>query len=87
MAQPPPITPTTPTEGECAALIAHAVELGVIARTPDQVPTPDELVTIRTELDAALRPGCRALTRLQYACAMAATATDALVACDLLHAE
>ena len=63
--------PAPISDAECDALVAHAVEL---------VGTTDEL---RAELRKTTpRPSCRELSRAAYTCAMAATTTAALVACD-----
>jgi hypothetical protein len=72
------------SERECDDLIAHAVELGTYERAAKQggAPTADDQRALASDLRARLAPGCHALSRTRYACAMAATTLDILDDCD-----
>lgn len=83
----PPAPPPGPSDAECTQLIDHAVALGVTrhretAPSPDKIATVEETAAIRAEVDAELRPGCRALDRAAYRCGLAATTLEAFIACD-----
>jgi hypothetical protein len=77
-------SPGGPTAEECAALIAHATELGareLADRPSEQQPTEAEREQVRASL-APLADECLALTRDAYRCAIEATALSALEACQ-----
>ena len=68
-----------PTDDECDALIAHALDL--------QTPGDAGLESAdRTQLTGEVRDRvltrCRAMPRVAYRCAIAAMTTDAFVGCD-----
>jgi len=75
-----------PSAAECDRLIAHAVDLGMAEqrahRTPERVPTEEQLAKVRAQLHDGYAAACHALTREALACAMAATTLDTLAACD-----
>lgn len=72
-----------PSERECDELVDHAIEIELAARRAQQhakpMPTADELARLRAELRGD--PGCRALSREAYRCAMAAATLAELEAC------
>lgn len=89
--RPPPADPGGPTaeaapsEPECDALITHAVALGIdeqAARSPAARTTESDHEAIRRALHDQFLPGCRAMTRDAYRCAIAAGSLDALAACQ-----
>jgi hypothetical protein len=68
-----------PTDDECDALIAHAIEL----QTPGDAGLDSaERTTLTGEVRARVLARCRATPRATYHCAMAATTTDELTRCD-----
>lgn len=81
----PPIdaAPARVSDEECVRLIDHTLEVGLaLQRTvkpPEYVPTAEQVAEIRAKL-IAQRP-CDALTRAQYACALAAGDQAALYDC------
>jgi hypothetical protein len=80
-----PPSVATPSEQECDALFAHAIELHLaeVKQTkPAQLPTDDELAKLRTELRAQELAACRATTVERYRCAMAATTLAVLSTCQ-----
>jgi hypothetical protein len=77
--------PRPPDDHECDALIAHAVELRMNelpAISDAHVPTAADRDYVQGELRAAFGPECHRVTRAAYQCAMAATTTAELTACD-----
>lgn len=80
----PPDAPG-PDARECEALITHAIELGMAdqraARPADQLPTEADREALRTSL-RPLADECRALPRDTYRCAIAASTTAELTACQ-----
>jgi hypothetical protein len=77
-AAPPPIT-----ADECGAYVDHvlAVALGAMrgTRAADEIPTSEQVATIRAKLVASAP--CRELDRAAWTCAMAAVDQAALYAC------
>jgi len=77
-------SPSAPTEEECAALIAHALDLGArerIGLPAEQQPSDADREHAREAL-APLAEECRTLTRDDYRCAIEATTLAALEACQ-----
>jgi hypothetical protein len=73
----------SPSDDECAALVAHAIELIERERSDKTQLTETDRANIRAQAD--LR--CRAMSRASLTCAQAATTSEALTACDSRDAE
>ena len=77
-----------PDEAECAALVAHVLDLGMAKFRDDArasgkpIPTEEQLSTIRDDLTRELTEGCRSLDPETYRCAMAATDVAGYLACE-----
>jgi hypothetical protein len=79
------VTTPGPSERDCLDLVAHAVEIYVaeVKKTkPTQAPTADETAKIEADLRGHFLAGCRASTLEGQRCAMAATTTTELAACQ-----
>jgi len=78
-----PVAAAPITDAECGQLVDHTLALGMAdqraTKSPDDVPTPDQVDEIRAALLAA-QP-CAQLTRAQLTCAQAATTRAALYRC------
>ena len=75
---------TAPTERECEDLIAHVVAIGMAdlrGKPAGQLPTEAEQAKTAADLREQFLPGCRALARDAYRCALAATTYTELGAC------
>jgi len=74
---------TAPSARECEDLITHAVTLHMAALrekySAEQLPTEADQATLVAELRRD--PGCRALSRDAYRCALAALSIDEIEAC------
>lgn len=76
-------TPATASAGDrCAKLIAHAVELGVAERPPEQQLTAGERATIEAQLRTQLAARCTRLGPRELDCALGARTLAAMQACD-----
>jgi hypothetical protein len=75
----------SPTERECAELVAHAVALGVAEQRkqlpPDQVPTEADQAQLAEELRKQFTPECRAGSREVHRCAIASKTLAELAGC------
>lgn len=68
-----------PTDEECDALIAHAIDL----RTPGDAGIGSaDRATLTGEVRDRVLKRCRAMPRATYRCAIAATTTAAFTGCD-----
>jgi hypothetical protein len=89
--EPPPATKPIETQGtpaavplaadECQLLVRHVVQVALKERPEDQQVSTDEQAKLdwRTAIEA-----CQSMRRDSYECAMAATATTQMAACDHL---
>ena len=75
--------PPAITDAECGAYVDHVLAIALAAmrgtRADDELPTAEQVATIRGELIASAP--CRALTRGELDCALAANDQPALYAC------
>jgi hypothetical protein len=71
-----------PSDGECDALIDHAIELQTPPHASDAGVASDERTKLRGEVRDRVLTRCRAMPRATYRCAMAATTIDAFTGCD-----
>jgi len=72
-------------DGDCHALVAHAIDLRIAEQraAPDAgVATDADQQQVRDQVTQALGAECHGLSREAFRCAIAATTTTALVACD-----
>ena len=87
MSSAPPTAPaSSPLErADCARLLEHYLELELVelgaTRPPEEVPTADQVATIRSEMTASGMDGCVGAPRPPFDCAMAAVDKPALRAC------
>jgi hypothetical protein len=72
----------SPSEQDCVALIAHALELALATRTMDQPLDDAERASVLAGLRQRFASRCRELPSATYRCFMAAATLDALHACD-----
>jgi hypothetical protein len=82
-----PLRPAAPapSERECDELITHAVKLGIddqAARAVEPAASQADHEATRRKLHADFVPGCRALARPAYQCAIAATSLAGLAGCQ-----
>jgi hypothetical protein len=77
------LAPAGPDERECDELITHAVMLGIDeqAAHPEPHATEADHEAVRRTLRDELMPGCRALPRDAFGCAIAATTLAELAGC------
>ena len=72
-------------DNDCTALVAHAIDLRVAEQraVPDAgVASDADLKEVREQVTAALAAECHSLSHEAFRCALSATTTTALVACD-----
>ena len=85
-ARPEPTTPVAPahddqpSEAECDALLAHAFGITVAAIQPP--PSEADRVALHGELRAGFVADCRAGTRADHQCGLAAKSVADLTACQ-----
>jgi hypothetical protein len=73
----------SPTDDECAALVAHAIDLVERERSDKTQLTETDRANTRAQADVR----CRAMSRASFTCAQAATTSEALAACDSRDAQ
>ena len=75
-----------PTAAACDALVDHVLEVGLGEQRakvkPEQAPTAADVAAIRAELAPEMVAACSAYTLEVLACAMAASSSAAIAACD-----
>lgn len=81
-----PLATDAPTEAECVVLVDHTLAIGLEDQRKNKpaelVPTAEQVAEIRAALITEMTPTCRTLPRPVYACVMAASDREAMIACD-----
>lgn len=70
-----------PSEGECEALFAHALTIGIAGRPATPAPSEPDQQAIRAELRGQFLTDCRGGTRDDHRCGLAAKTLGELAAC------
>jgi hypothetical protein len=79
------VASASPTRPECEQLVDHILAMGMAeqrkAKPADQVPTDEQVATIRAKMVEELVPQCLQFTRASWQCAMAAETQQVLYDC------
>lgn len=81
----PPAAEAPLTEAECLAALEHFLEVSMAEKRatlpPEQVPTAEQVASIRDTMRTSYLPECVGGPRTGYDCAMQATTTAAMETC------
>ena len=82
----PAASDSVPTDAECQKLLDHFLALASAAHAEtvdaDEIPTPDQLATIRARLAPEFVARCRELDRAVYRCELQAASQKEMLACS-----